>query len=51
MDGNPVTTLDYTQMPFLRGGREVPWMSMKRRGELKIVDKIHYYMIIGIARC
>ena len=36
----------------IEGSREVPWKKMKRRrGVLKIVDKINYYMIIGIARC
>ena len=40
---------------FLKGDmrkEKMNWMSMKRRrGALKIVDKINYYMIIGIARC
>ena len=31
---------------------EMNWRRMKRRrGALKILDKINYYMIIGIARC
>ena len=32
-----------------RGGREVPRKRMKRkRGALKILDEINYYMIIGV---
>ena len=32
--------------------KETNWRKMmRRRGALKILDKINYYMIIGIARC
>ena len=40
---------------FLEGDmrkEEMNWRRMKRRrGALKILDKINYYMFIGIARC
>ena len=41
-------------MEFIRrrgGGREVPWRRKKRRrGVMKTLDKINYYILIGIAR-
>ena len=42
-------------MEFIRrkgDGKEVPWRRMKRRrGVMKALNKINYYIIIGIARC
>ena len=41
-------------MEFIRRrgvGKEVPWRRMKRRrGVMKTLDKINYYILIGIAR-